>query len=159
MKKLLFLITVSLLISSYSISQVKVFFAGEKDRCAYVVHDGKIYESGSTKCTMRKALYTYTDNKAFFYDKQDECCLVLEGDKIYNGSMNKDQKGEVRFIIKGNELINPGTPNDSQFIIEDNKVWFGSDNKIDRKDNGPLLIIEGEIPPIALYLILSIIVR
>ena len=155
MKKVLALTSLLFFISIIAYGQANVKFY-KQNQCAYVVDDGKIYESGSTKCTKRNPLYIITENKVYFHNKQNECALVVIGDRIYNGSRNKDEIGELRFIIKGNELVYPDKTNECAFIIEDNKVWYGSNNKINRKAE-QILTIEGDIEDIALYMILFII--
>lgn len=154
MKKLLFVLM--FLIASASLyAQGKVFFYGEK-QCVYVIADSMIHESGSTNCTPRGALYNIKGDKIYYHDSPRECALKIVDGKVYFPSRNKNEIDRPMWVIKDNELVYTDRQSEPAFIIEGNKVYFGSGNKISRKDR-PIIVWEGDVPMVALYMILNLI--
>jgi hypothetical protein len=154
MKKLIFVFLMIVPVLS-GFSQAKVFFYGEK-QCVYVISDSIIHESGTTNCTARAPLYIIKGNKVYEHNNQKECALVLDGDKVYFPSRNTNEIDRLIWIVKDNELVFPDRQTEAAFIIEDNKVYYGSNNKVSRKDR-QVLTLEGDVPKVALYLILHLI--
>lgn len=157
MKKILLISLFSMLVFNVFSQTGKIFFYGET-QCAFVIENNIIYESGSTACTPRIPLYDIKDNKVYYHNSNNECAIVLIDDKIYFSSRNSNEIDRLMWIVKDNELVYPNRQSEPAYVIEENKIFFGANNAVKRKDR-QILTIEGDVPKVALYMILYLIAQ